>query len=272
MLAEANGNELRVGRLRAAFAEGRLGDAGAELQAWLKAGLVSDFIAQQIERLITSSDYIPTMSVPYVRMDGLLIAVALAIPGSVPLFGKILRDSAEDAVIGIAGGAAMTFRINELPNLPDHDVFDRSVRLSPGRVRTLHPLEVLEIRAGRDVVDVVEHEGYTVLVSAHGPPRYTTVWTFDSETLVPKAARAATLQISRIEFALGLLAHFGSPTSAVAIEPLLSHEAHNVRWCAANALDRIAPQRTADVLRRLCDDEHPHVRAAAKRALAARMA
>jgi hypothetical protein len=259
-----------LARLRSALAAGDLETACSELESWLSDGLVADYVNEQVERLIASPNYVPTMSMPYLRTDGLLIQVALAVPGSVPIFGKILRDSAEDVVLAVAGGGTMTFRVRELPDGINHDVFDRTVRLSPGRTHTLGRHQALPVRAGRDVLEIVSHHTPTVLVSAHGNPRFTTVWTFNGETLNPESQRAATLQDSRIEFGLRLLAHFSSPTSEGPIEALLEHPAHNVRWMAANALDRVAPHRTRDVLEILSCDPHPHVRSAAARALALR--
>jgi hypothetical protein len=108
-----------------------------------------------------------------------------------------------------------------------------------------------------------------VMVLLRSPILVPLRWIFDSETLAPQRAVASRLSSSRLQFTCHTLATLGSPTSLDALKRLTRHPEHYVRWAAVQSICQISREDGLECVRRALDDEHPHIRRAAEKTLAA---
>ena len=147
------------------------------------------------------------------------------------------------------------------------DVFDRSRRLVPLGTTELEPGTVARFRSPAETFRL-RLQRPSVLIQLQSRPTVPLRWVFHPETLEPVRAAAVSLSSSRLQFTCHTLAALGSPTSIPALTTLTAHPEHYVRWAAIQSICSISQSDGIECLRRALDDDHPHVRNAARKTLA----
>src|SRR6185437_1152306 len=95
----------------------------------------------------------------------------------------------------------------------------------------------------------------------------TTRWEYDSATLARTRLVAADHSVSRLQLLASVLAEMKDPGAVPALEGLMEHPAHYVRWAALQAIFSLDRERGAALLKTAAADPHEHVRTAAIRSL-----
>jgi HEAT repeat protein len=93
-------------------------------------------------------------------------------------------------------------------------------------------------------------------------------WEYDSATLAPVRAIASDNSASRLEFLAWMMAEMNNRSSLQALDSLLAHPAHFVRWAALQAIFRLDRDKGMVSLSAALEDPHEHIRDAARRSLA----
>ncbi|MDC0668492.1 HEAT repeat domain-containing protein [Nannocystis radixulma] len=191
----------------------------------------------------------------------------VAAPAADEAPSSILHGSPRHRLLGVFGCEAVEVEWFEHSRAHPIDVFDRSLVLAPLGVRTLRRGEVLRQRAWFDVVAPrpVREPGYLLVFASAPVDRLR--WTYERATLRPHRPTPTSLTINHIEYAIGTLLHLGHPESAAAIEGLVEHPAHHIRWTAIRAIVELDQARGVELLAAALNDPHPHVRSAARRGL-----
>jgi hypothetical protein len=179
-----------------------------------------------------------------------------------------------DAIYGNLGPAVFPVCVHTRPDGADILALDKSQRLTLQPCRELAPGATLTVRAARDVPEYrcTERTLILKLTSRTGPPL---VWVYDKASGVPQMASSGSLAASRMQMMLRTLVALegerddadGRRRSVDAIERLASHDFLFLRWTAIQSLCALDGERGLHHLRNARRDPHPHVAAAAARAL-----
>jgi len=190
----------------------------------------------------------------------------LTVMNSAAAWNPVIQDAPSDTISVIIRGR-VAYSVYEQPQPEPHDVFDRSRTLRSAGTLRCGPGDSIVVRAGRDVLIADEVHGPSLVVDLKSHESRTTIWSYDRTTLEPLRFNVARRMHGRVEYAARMLGHIGNASSETALETLLEHPAHFVRWNAVRALTRLNAERGVASLRRLLDDPHPDVRTTAERAL-----
>lgn len=181
-----------------------------------------------------------------------------------------------DALLSNLGLAEFTGRLHMLPADFIWDCFDEEARFSGCQEFTLGNSQVAAWDSSRHAVEYTSpHE--IVLLKLNRKRSQSIQWCFDRRTLKPLLAAACSTFSSRLQVAARVMMEMQSAMSAQqkqhcveGLNRLLSHELHFVRWAMMQSLFSISDVTPLEALRRMAsDDIHPHVREAARHALAA---
>jgi hypothetical protein len=235
--------------------------------------LASDFVSAFLLHELTAIAgnhfyYLPGSSdfhAPLVESAGYSLLIRLLSPEA--LVGAPLVTLTEHLMLAPVGGpvGVDTFGI---PPPFRNEVFDRSTRLVPGGTITLAAGAVGRFRAPAETFRL-RLERPSILIQLVSATAASLRWLFHPETLEPVRASATSLAASRLQFTCQTLAALGSPTSIAPLKTLTAHPEHYVRWAAIQSLCRISREDGIACLRQALDDDHPHVRNAAEKSLAA---
>ena len=123
-------------------------------------------------------------------------------------------------------------------------------------------------KAGRDIF-VIRSDGAapTLVVCFSSATTLTTRWEYDAATLARTKLVAADHSVSRLQLLASVLAEMKDPGAVPALEGLMEHPAHYVRWAALQAIFSLDRERGAALLKTAAADPHEHVRTAAIRSL-----
>jgi len=183
-----------------------------------------------------------------------------------------LCSTAQHALVGLVPlphPTVVSLDMFEQLNPTPYTVVDRSKELTPRASRTLRAGSVTRIRAAIDVfrVNPVDSPALIIMFATTNvvPLRIE----YDTDTLRPSRAIAASLESSRLEFTARMLSEIGNANSIASMSGLIEHPDHFVRWAAIRSVSGIDIHAGRNLVLGALDDAHPHVRAAAARALTA---
>jgi hypothetical protein len=148
------------------------------------------------------------------------------------------------------------------------DVFDPSAILEARGQLALARGATLRVRAYQDVVDIWVPGTRGLVLELVGKPQGQVVWAYDPSTLRALSPIAADKNAAHLEYLAWTLAKIGDSSSVPAIAALTEHPAHFVRWTAVRTVMELDQEQGLTLLERAARDRHPHVSAAARRALA----
>jgi hypothetical protein len=243
-------------------------------EALLRSGSVAAWVRSEIALLLDEPRHAP---------DGGADTIALVRRRRFSLSVKLLRAMGprpakihslpEHLMLGVLGPAPLAIDVyREAPAYPG-EVFDRALSLEGRESRVLAPGDVACLHAGRDVLLPMNRNETTLalVLASDRVERQRRVYTV--ETGRAEGVVSADPTASRLEFAARILAELGAgegsrDAAAEGLHRLCEHPAHFVRWTALRSLFRVDAGAGIARLRRALTDPHPHVRAAAARAVA----
>jgi hypothetical protein len=230
-------------------------------------------IAEELEALAARPTYTPSVTaslhswVLWVGPRGAKLMV-VRIPAGEGDDAAYLTDSPADQLVAGCGPEPLDGVLYEQCAAVDPEVMTPGLALTPRGAVTLRRGEVLALRPRRDVLDLLPCPEPRYLLLLDGPRLLRQQWVYAREGLAAIATVAADPHDARLEAGMRLLRVLGHTPALPVLARLATHEAHFVRWTAiryATALDVAEGRR---LLAAAAADPHPHVRAAAQRALA----
>ena len=181
---------------------------------------------------------------------------------------KFLIALPNDILLGVIGSGRVSVELYRSASPRSSDVFSRQHRLERVGTRQVEPGEVIALRAGHDVVDFWAVDADAVIVELALLKADRIVWNYDAETLQAAFASSASVDATRVEYAIEL---FQLLRYADAVPNLLhlvrEHGHHGVRWKAVKAILHLDLAQGISALRIAVDDPHEHVRNAARATL-----
>lgn len=234
------------------------------------SGLFARFINHELSGMRADAERAPYGMVPLLLADSYKLS-AVTFGKSDVLSAYSLRNSAEHALVYVVGPWPLEVELYEQRAVQDHDTFKRDATLTRVGRQAIAPGNALRITAGITVVGIAADHPPTTLLSLHGSAKYGIVWEYSPQTLSPIRAISSSIDSTRLEFALTILAEAGSVDRERSVQTaltLLAHPHHFVRWRAAGTLNALAPETMTAILRRLSSDPHPEIQRAAKSTLA----
>ena len=153
--------------------------------------------------------------------------------------------------------------------IPEHwnpEIFDRSIKLIEGPTSVLAPGDVLCAGPGNEAYQF-RFAARMAFLKIQSEPVVPFEWSFDAKTGIAwQSVSSVQLDTNAAHTCLRARA-LRDPQLAGALQTLLSHERHFVRWSAAQALGATSRECGLAALRALELDPHPHIALAANRAL-----
>lgn len=153
-----------------------------------------------------------------------------------------------------------------LPEDWSNAVFDAEVRPKLVDSAVAYPGEIIEFHRG-DIIDL-KFTGDACLVKFFSTDFDAVMWSFDRATLTPLHAYSASMESTIYVYMADALAEFGGERAVPGLVHLAGHPVHYVRWKAIQMLGRTCYDAAVTALEKAVDDEHPHIRNAARRTLA----
>ena len=150
----------------------------------------------------------------------------------------------------------------------DNDVFDPKVTLLLPKREVYVPGSVCVVDTSKGLIDFLVDSPTFVMILNHRVRRAIR-WIFSRRTLQAVYAIASTDNDAHIAAMITALAAMRSHTSIATLYALTTHSSHFIRLSALQALTRLNPEAAKASLQRATKDEHPQVRTASKKAIAA---
>jgi hypothetical protein len=188
--------------------------------------------------------------------------------GYLPTMDDFIRSNPAHMIICVIGPEPLVVDYYTASQNIDTDVFDAAAFLQPPEREIFQPGELCLIDSAVDLADVVVDKP-TAALWLRGRTRRSIQWLFSRHTLksvqaaASKAADADTVNLIR-----GIVA-LRSAASVPTLCALTSHSSHLVRVEALQALTALDPECARASLQRATNDEHPHVRFASEKSIAA---
>lgn len=176
-----------------------------------------------------------------------------------------IEGLAHHLVLAVVGPDPLDIERYRLSPPARFEVLDRSRRLQPLNRDTLAPGDVGFFAAGEDVMRIHQPRGATAALLLRSDLIHRIRWVYDAATLSPCLAVAADPRSSRLDFACRIVAKLGEPCDARALEGLVAHPDHFVRWTALRTSLQLDAVRGRKLMEDALEDLHPHIRSAATR-------
>lgn len=188
-----------------------------------------------------------------------------------PPMNDVLFSLSQDCLIGNLGQSPVHFQRHAFPAGLRRDVFDRNLILSEGSRETIAPLQSTTLACASDIPEYIIPAA-TVLVQLSPKVYAPLVWVFDRPTrsaLMCSSSYEAPVRNQAVAEALQYLAMESSaPVEPflTALNQLATNPHHYVRWRALQSLCAIDFDFAKPYLLKACEDEHPTVAHAARKA------
>lgn len=176
-----------------------------------------------------------------------------------------LYSSTAEALIGAISDEGFSYRLHDTPDEWNPDVFSPDIEIGPPDTLRCGKGEAV-VASTSMVYDYASNDAIVLKVVA--PSRIGLMWEFDRETRKALRVHASTLESTTLSFILKFLSKYGNSDSVRAIDHLLAHPFHHVRWDVAKALGQLDIDALSNALTKLKDDPHPHIKAASQKMLA----
>jgi hypothetical protein len=241
--------------------------AAAPLARLARSGLVAAWVRAALERSVggRAVQAADGAGVTLLRGEQFSLTLSLIDPSSEPT--SRVEALAHHLAVGVLGPGALEIACYRLPPPHRFEVLDRSRRLEGPRTECLGPGDAQAFAAGEDVIQMAAREQGTAVLMLRSAMIHRIRWVYDAATRAPILPVAADPQASRVEFACRTLARLGSAADVPALEGVVAHPDHFVRWTALQAIVELDFDRGRDLIERALVDPHPHIRSAAARFL-----
>ncbi len=172
-----------------------------------------------------------------------------------------------DLLIGINGRGSVTIEYFESSVAENFDYFDKSARLKKVNETSLKHGSVIELKAGKNCINILENKNVVILELAT-LQHHSIVWNYDPNTLKASHALSADISASRLNFAMEIFQKFNYTKAASNLyEISQKHSSHFVRWEALKKLLTLDLNRGIMALKQSVKDPHEHVRNAAQKTI-----
>lgn len=253
-----------------------IADAALALAELATSSELRDRVVAELETLTTRPTHSASVSISlhgwvlWMAPGGVKLTVSRVAAGAGDDAGYLTDSPAHQLITpctdeGRESGAIAAERYAPI-GIGDSDVLSPGITLEPRGACSLRFGEVLTVQP-REVIDILPHARARHLLIFDGPRRFTQQWVYDRHSLTPIASVAADPHDARLESGMRLLRVLDHTPGAAAVAGLATHDAHFVRWTAIRYVMGLDPEVGLPLLERATDDPHPHVRAAAQRAL-----
>ncbi len=236
----------------------------------LRPDVVRTFVEADLRRLVSRQ--------PHDTKDAAAGQLRLIATPELDLRARIVRPDAplartivtltRNTMLGNAGREPFVLRCWSVPPGVANDVFEPAVRIVPEAEAVLAPGDARTLRAATHAYEIVPAERAAVALTAAGPPVAALAWHYERTTLRPVRAEPARKEWLLVRELLAFAEMLADASLVPAMAELAEHPSHFVRWAAAKAAYRIAPDAGLAALRALAGDGHPQLRGAARRLLA----
>jgi len=149
------------------------------------------------------------------------------------------------------------------------EVLDRTKAIYFNKRQEVKPSGIMKVIAGEDTISMLQPKTPIVLLLLASRNLYKIRWEYDRKTLCPIRSISLSPNASRLEYTARMLSEIGDDSSIDPLKALLKHEAHFVRWEAIRSVMRLDFNEGVMLLKKALDDDHPHVRNAARKSLCA---
>ncbi|MDI9071131.1 HEAT repeat domain-containing protein [Xanthomonas oryzae] len=169
-------------------------------------------------------------------------------------------------VVVVAGQQALAADHYTLPQGIDIGRFDSALRLESAVRRVHAPGDLITIDSRHDLFDVMV-EAKVLVVKFVSTAHHPLQWAFHRDTGQALQAIAADPVDSELVSMSRTLGAMMNRAAVPALSHLCDHQQYFVRWAAMQALGYVAPELLVPRLKVAEEDPHPHIRAAAHKAL-----
>jgi len=170
-------------------------------------------------------------------------------------------------MIAVLGCQPLRAKHYKIPASLQIEKFDHNVKLDDGVERLYHPGSIVVMDGRRDIFDV-NIDSPVLVVKLSSMPHQPLQWAFDRKTREAVQVISSNAIDSELVSMAQTLGAMTNPLATPSLLELCNHPRHFVRWAAMQALGRVAPDELLRQLRNAAaNDPHPHVQAAAEKAL-----
>lgn len=178
-----------------------------------------------------------------------------------------LLNAVADAAYIVLGTAPFSYSLYKMPADMDRNVFRADLEPRFHASRTVLPGQMLQLQAGIDIIDWRVEEP-VMLLRLIAAPSERVQWVYQKHPVRPWFIASVDPGVTQLSALSAYFADARYVPALGALEELLRHPSHQVRWESAGALWKIDRDTGLAALRQLLDDPHPHVHRAAARTYA----
>jgi HEAT repeat protein len=239
---------------------------GGLLEDLCRSGAFTELVNYELERLLRDPNYALEASsdidmlVLRSRFFNLLLKI-VAQPSQARLFGQ-----ASDLFLAPLMKSGVTIARYREPEPEQSAERVRRLRFEGNEMVAFGQSSYF--KAGQDIFVIRGDAAFPTLVACFASAAtLTTRWEYETATLARVRVVAADHSVSRLQLLASVLAQMKNPCAIPALEGLMEHPAHYVRWAALEAIFSLDRERGAALLKTAATDPHEHVRTAAIRSL-----
>jgi hypothetical protein len=245
------------------------GECSGLLEAACRNGAFTTFLNYELNRLLCDPNYAleGSSDVEVLVLRSHLFNLKLRIVGPTAQTNRLIGH-ASDMVITPLNLNGITMTYYKEPISTNADNLDRSGHLQLLGNALLPFGRSSYFKAGRDIFAIPnEDASIRLLACLSANATLTTRWEYDATTGARIRAVAADHSVSRLQLLASVLAEMRDPKAVTALEGLMEHPAHYVRWAALQAVFCLDRRHGVSLLHKATNDAHQHVRSAAVRSL-----
>lgn len=178
----------------------------------------------------------------------------------------LLFTSGADAFIAVPSHSQIDLDVYEVDRSVDLKSFDDQAGLSL-RESTPCAGTIVRQEKGKPVVHDFHAQAPSVLAKLTLLPPDELVWVFRRDTMKASHPMLSRADMSALVMLCKMVASMREKRAAYLVADLAQHPSHAVRWAAIQALGQLDPPLAISHLQTALRDEHPNIRASARRTL-----
>jgi hypothetical protein len=176
-----------------------------------------------------------------------------------------LYSSTSEVLLGAASPNGFTYQTSLIPDDWKENIFSNLTKLNEPCRKYCRYGESVFVSTSM-VFDYCSNNDLVLKIAA--PTTCELMWEFDRVLGTPIRVFASTIEATTISYLIKFLTKYGNEHSSNAIQHLVSHPFHYVRWEVAKALGEIDMPKLIETLNYLVNDKHPKISQAARETLA----
>ncbi|MDB5977324.1 MAG: repeat protein [Nevskia sp.] len=229
-------------------------------RALVESGFATRFINHELAQMVAQPSYLgnwrPSQIVIH-RGSGFALSIWFLEHSR-----KYIHTTSFLGMYSPVGKASLYYDVYRLPANYKNSVFDPAVQLIPDGVGITGQGGILLLQSEDHVYNFHAERPLPVL-SFVTASFQTMEWLFNKDNLYAWNANDAERSCTQLRVASYVLGRLSYPSSLEALETLVDHGHHSVRWAAMENMGRISRRAALECITRATTDPHPHVRRAA---------